>query len=342
MVKCTINNEQGECVGVFLPTEVQKYYKLRDPEERLNTDFMVKFYEIHDTSRLLASWWKEDKKFTNRSTGWYNTVNLREPYMYLMALICRLYGEKDCSKFSEAWMPLAYTVEILGSNFNWGAIISKQLSINISQAQTPKEGEVLTFYMASYLLDVICARNIFAGMNLSWHVSELHVHVYFNILWENRYKRSYALICDEFLARVYFLIFRKECPRLSVAAKKMIEKVGHWYFEETSTYIRVFGATDAPHLLPVHVPDHLILGEILLPDHLARLQCLPGQRQEERFHSLWFPHRILHGQRHCTCETGGAQSTRVPVSYRSLSQARSQGLSSPARDAGILLLVVCS
>lgn len=125
MVKCTINNEQGECVGVFLPTEVQKYYKLRDPKERLNKDFVVKFYEVHDTSQLLASWWKEDKKFTNRSTGWYNTVNLREPYMYLIALTCRLYGEKDCSKFSEAWMPLAYTVAISRSNFNWEAIISK-------------------------------------------------------------------------------------------------------------------------------------------------------------------------------------------------------------------------
>jgi hypothetical protein len=36
-IKCTVNNEEGECVGVFLPVEVQKYYKLRDPEERLNT-----------------------------------------------------------------------------------------------------------------------------------------------------------------------------------------------------------------------------------------------------------------------------------------------------------------
>jgi hypothetical protein len=110
--KCLINDENGGCVGFFLPTEVQKYYKLRDPEERLNTDFVVKFYEFHDTSRLMASWWKEDKNFTNRSNGWYGTVNLREPYIYLMALICRLYGEKDCSKFSEAWMPLAYTVAI--------------------------------------------------------------------------------------------------------------------------------------------------------------------------------------------------------------------------------------
>jgi hypothetical protein len=67
VMKCIVNNENGECVGVFLPIEVQKYYKLRDPEERLNTEFVVKFYEFHDTSRLMASWWKEDKKFTNRS-----------------------------------------------------------------------------------------------------------------------------------------------------------------------------------------------------------------------------------------------------------------------------------
>jgi hypothetical protein len=195
----------------------------------------------------MASWWREDKKYTNRTSGWYQTTNLRESYIYLMALICRLYGEKDCSRFSEAWMPLAYTVAISGRGFNWGAIISKQLSICIQQAQTPKEGETPSFYMASYLLDVICARNVFAGMNLSWHVSELPVHVYFSILWENRYKKSYSLICDEFIARIHFILFKKECPRLSVAAKKMISKVGHWYLDEHDTYIRVF-----------RPPEHLI------------------------------------------------------------------------------------
>jgi hypothetical protein len=65
----------------------------------------------------MASSWREVKKFTNRSTGWYGKVNLREPYVYLMALICRLYREKDFSKFSEAWMPLEYTVAIIGCNF---------------------------------------------------------------------------------------------------------------------------------------------------------------------------------------------------------------------------------
>jgi hypothetical protein len=87
-----------ECVRVFLPVEVQNYYKLRELEERLNTDFVVSFYEKHDTNKVMASWWREDKKFTNRTSGWYPTTNLREPYIYLMALLCRLHGEKDCSQ----------------------------------------------------------------------------------------------------------------------------------------------------------------------------------------------------------------------------------------------------
>jgi hypothetical protein len=116
--------------------------------------------------------------------------------------------------------------------------------------------------MDFYLLDVICARNSFAGMKLSWHASELPIHVYFDILWERRYKKSYSLICDQFITRIHFMLFKKECPRLSAAAKNMISKVGHWYLDERDTYIRVFGATREPHLLPVYVPDWPVVGEI--------------------------------------------------------------------------------
>jgi hypothetical protein len=112
-----------------------------------------------------------------------------------------------------------------------------------------KEGEAPTFYMASYLLDVMCTRNVFVDMNLRWHVAELPIHVYFSKLWEKRYKKCYPLICDEFIAHIYFIIFKKEFLRLSTEAKKMIAKVGHWYLDELATYIWVFGATRAPHLL---------------------------------------------------------------------------------------------
>jgi len=99
-------------------------------------------------------------------------------------------------------------------------------------------------------------------MNLSWNIPEVPIHVYFSILWENKYKKSYSLICVEFIAQIYFIIFKKEFPRLSVVAKKMISKVGHWYLDEHRTYIRVFRATRAPHFLPSHVPEWLVVGEI--------------------------------------------------------------------------------
>jgi hypothetical protein len=92
--KCLINDVNGECVGVFLSVEVQSYYKLRDPKERLKIDFFVNFYECQNIGRVMASWWREDKKYTNRTSGGYQTTNLRDLYIYLMSLICRLYGEK--------------------------------------------------------------------------------------------------------------------------------------------------------------------------------------------------------------------------------------------------------
>jgi len=98
--RCFINDDNGECVEVFLQVEVQNYYNLRDSDESMKTDFFVIFYEKHNTNKVMASWWREDKNFTNRTSGWYPMTNLREPYIYLMALICRLYGEKDCSTFS--------------------------------------------------------------------------------------------------------------------------------------------------------------------------------------------------------------------------------------------------
>jgi hypothetical protein len=99
-------------------------------------------------------------------------------------------------------------------------------------------------------------------MNLNWHPSELTVHVYYNILWENRYNKFYVVIYDQFIVPIYFFLFKKECPRLLGKAKKVIVKIGHWYLDEQETYIRIFGATGAPHLLLVYVPDRLVLGEI--------------------------------------------------------------------------------
>ena len=50
--------------------------------------------------------------------------------------------------------------------------------------------------------------------------------------------------------------------RLSWVSKTMIISIGDWYLQEYHTYIRIYGATDPPHLLPKYVLDKLVLAEI--------------------------------------------------------------------------------
>jgi hypothetical protein len=69
------------------------------------------------------------------------------------------------------------------------------------------------------------------------------------------YKKYYAMICDGFLDSLYSIMFKKECPWISKPAKKIISLIKNWYLEEKCTYLKIFGATGAPHLLPAYVPE---------------------------------------------------------------------------------------
>jgi len=40
---------------------------------------------------------------------------------------------------------------------------------------------------------------------------------------------------------------------------QVVGEVGDWYVKKRRTYIQVFGATKAPHLLPKFIPDKLSL-----------------------------------------------------------------------------------
>jgi hypothetical protein len=41
--KCLINDYNGECIRVFLPSKVQSYYKIRDSKLKLSTDCVLSF-----------------------------------------------------------------------------------------------------------------------------------------------------------------------------------------------------------------------------------------------------------------------------------------------------------
>ena len=116
--------------------------------------------------------------------------------------------------------------------------------------------------MVYLLLDTLCDYSDFLGFSVSWQISEPYVHVYFNMLWKNKYKIYYAQICDFFMYRVYSLILGWKCPRLSKHPKKIMACIRNWYLEEKHTYLWIFGATNPPHLRPTYVHERFVVGEI--------------------------------------------------------------------------------
>jgi hypothetical protein len=88
------------------------------------------------------------------------------------------------------------------------------------------------------------------------------MHVYFQMLWENKYKKYYRLIRVYFLSQLYFIIFHKECLRVTDRAKKMINYIGDLYLEEDFTCIKIYGATMSPHIFPKYVKYRFDVGEI--------------------------------------------------------------------------------
>ena len=84
-------------------------------------------------------------------------ASLRKVYKLVAAMLCRLYGRPDCSTFSGSWATIMEYVTTQGTRFNWAGILMTSMQTNLNSALAPEEGMPAEFYMASYLLDAVCA-----------------------------------------------------------------------------------------------------------------------------------------------------------------------------------------
>ena len=90
-------------------------------------------------------------------------AGLRKVYKMVAAMLCILYGHPDATNFSGMWATLMEYVTVHGTQFNWASILVASLHTNISSALVQDDGYPSEFYMASYLLDVVCSRCHFEG-----------------------------------------------------------------------------------------------------------------------------------------------------------------------------------
>ena len=85
------------------------------------------------------------------------------------------------------------------------------------------------FFFSSYIIDIFCAEFRYPNLGWSWVLLGPPVHIYHAEPWDTNYVTIFYDICDNFLYRVYFLIFKKEAPTFSPEAKTLISTMADWY-----------------------------------------------------------------------------------------------------------------
>jgi hypothetical protein len=255
-----ILNARGEPIASFQAADLAKYYHLEKGPQKLDEDLLSKFpYKGND---LFKIWYKPDIVFKHRRSGNYPTTELKTPYQYIVAMLCRLYGKKNASKFTFSLMPLIYYCTNEGLEFNWADILSGNLAEAIAFVKHTPPEKFPEFHMSSYLLDIMCVAHQYPKMCWAWQPTKPSIHIYCKVLWEHKYRTKYHQICNHFFAPLYESIFCAPAPCMTNKALSIIQNIGDWYLMEHGTYIRVYGATKAPHLLPRFVPDKLVLQEL--------------------------------------------------------------------------------
>ena len=78
----------------------------------------------------------------------------------MVILMSIISGRKDSSHFLDKWIPIIHQVITYGSVLNWGEIIYSNLDIQLKKAKNEHK-----FYMAAYLLDVMCVSREYPSLN---------------------------------------------------------------------------------------------------------------------------------------------------------------------------------
>jgi len=133
-------------------------YKLPSPEEKADDDFMKAFgTEYENYEECIKEWWYDEEDFKTRTLSFYPIQNFHPTYHDAAAMMCRLFGEKNCNMFKHEWTPVKHVVVEDGQVMNWANIlVANSLGVVKKYKDAPR-GKETPFYMATYLLDLICA-----------------------------------------------------------------------------------------------------------------------------------------------------------------------------------------
>ena len=90
----------------------------------------------------------QGKHYRYRPTGEYDTVSLRDPYIFIALMLNRVFGRAHGRLFKLEWIPLIFHVATQGTIFNWASLVSSSLSSCLASALGGESQKRSEFYMS--------------------------------------------------------------------------------------------------------------------------------------------------------------------------------------------------
>lgn len=168
----------------------------------------------------------------------------------------------DAMVFWQEWVPLAYEIAFKGTIFNWGAVLSANFKATIATSPWTDKPERSNLFMYDYLVDKFCSQHLFPIRKWTWNPIDPLVHVYFDLLWDFKYRSSYEKICNYFLIPLQRLLTYRPTFFMSEDAWVTVGNIRDRYITDKYTYIQIYGVTKAPHIISKYVTDHMVLTKI--------------------------------------------------------------------------------
>ena len=147
--------------------------------------------------------------------------------------------------------------------FSWEEIMANNLSSCIVATLGGLTQRKSEFYMGSFLIDYILCTHPFPKLNCDWDPTRTPVYSTYNLLWAHKYVSFYKPIREYFLIPLYELIFLEECNCMSEEALKVVSEYGDYFFPKEGLYLRMYGGSKAPSLLPINATDYVIHKEVV-------------------------------------------------------------------------------
>ena len=91
-----------------------------------------------------------------------------------------------------------------------------------------------------------------------WKGGKAPIYTTYQILATHKYHNHYQLIFEEFIRPLYKLIFLEDCPCMLEGAVESIKEYGDYFFTKEGMYLRMYGGTKAPSLLPKYATHYIV------------------------------------------------------------------------------------